>query len=75
MESFLNHTPAAYTPCKSAPEDLKKFFAEALPEYDRDRVHVSDIKKVALWYNLLLEAGMTDFKDDEQADGKTQDAE
>ena len=53
----------------------KKFFAEALPEYDRDRVHVSDIKKVALWYNLLLEAGMTDFKDDEQADGKTQDAE
>ena len=25
---------------KSAPEDLKKFFAEALPEYDRDRVHV-----------------------------------
>ena len=52
-----------------------KFFAEALPEYDRDRVHVSDIKKVALWYNLLLEAGMTDFKDDEQADGKTQDAE
>ena len=45
------------------------------PEYDRDRVHVSDIKKVALWYNLLLEAGMTDFKDDEQADGKTQDAE
>ena len=38
-------------------------------------VHVSDIKKVALWYNLLLEAGMTDFKDDEQADGKTQDAE
>jgi len=54
---------------------LKKFFAEALPEYDRDRVHVSDIKKVALWYNLLLEAGMTDFKDDEQADGKTQDAE
>ena len=60
---------------KSAPEDLKKFFAEALPEYDRDRVHVSDIKKVALWYNLLLEAGMTDFKDDEQSDGKTQDAE
>ena len=38
---------------KSAPEDLKKFFAEALPEYDRDRVHGSDIKKVAPWYNPL----------------------
>ena len=60
---------------KEAPEKLKAAFAEVLPEYDRDRVHVSDIKKVALWYNLLLEAGMTDFKDDEQADGKTQDAE
>ena len=62
MESFLNHTPAAYTPCKSAPEDLKKFFAEALPEYDRDRVHVSDMKKCFAWYNILVKAGFTEFK-------------
>ena len=33
---------------------LKKWFAEVLPEYDEDRVYVSDIKKVAQWYNTLL---------------------
>ena len=47
---------------KSAPEDLKKFFAEALPEYDRDRVHVSDMKKCFAWYNILVRAGFTEFK-------------
>lgn len=31
---------------KEAPEKLKAYFAEVLPEYDRDRVHVSDMKKV-----------------------------
>lgn len=33
--------------------DLKKYFAELLPEYDRERVYTSDIKKVLHWYNLL----------------------
>ncbi len=44
-------------PCidpKSSPDDLKKYFAQLLPEYDRERVYPSDIKKVATWYNLLL---------------------
>ncbi|ATA81331.1 hypothetical protein CGC53_02675 [Capnocytophaga leadbetteri] len=33
---------------------LEAYFAEVLPEYDRDRVYTSDIKKVIQWYNLLL---------------------
>jgi hypothetical protein len=41
---------------------LKSYFAEVLPEYDRERVHVSDIKKVFAWYNMLVSAGMTEFK-------------
>lgn len=49
-------------PAKSSPEALKKLFAEMLPDYDRDRVHVSDIKKVVAWYNILVAAGMTEFK-------------
>ena len=32
---------------------LKKWFEEVLPEYDKDRVYVSDIKKIAHWYNTL----------------------
>lgn len=47
---------------KSTPEQLKAFFAEVLPEYDRERVHVSDIKKAVSWFNILLAAGMTEFK-------------
>ncbi len=34
-------------------DDLKKYFAEAFPEYDRERVYTSDIKKVLHWYNIL----------------------
>lgn len=47
---------------KSTPEQLKAAFAEVLPEYDRDRVHVSDIKKCFSWFNILVEAGFTEFK-------------
>lgn len=47
---------------KETPEKLKAAFAEALPEYDRERVHVSDIKKCFSWYNILLRAGFTEFK-------------
>ena len=47
---------------KETPEKLKAAFAEALPEYDRERVHVSDIKKCFAWYNILVRAGFTEFK-------------
>ena len=39
---------------KSDSDDLKDYFLAVLPEYDRERVYVSDIKKVLSWYNLLL---------------------
>ena len=47
---------------KETPEKLKAAFAEALPEYDRERAHVSDIKKCFAWYNTLVAAGFTEFK-------------
>ncbi|HBX90525.1 DUF5606 domain-containing protein [Alistipes sp.] len=47
---------------KEAPEKLKAAFAEVLPEYDRERVHVSDIKKCFAWFNVLVGAGFTEFK-------------
>jgi len=33
--------------------DLKKYFAEALPDFDQNRVYTSDIRKVLHWYNIL----------------------
>ena len=47
---------------KSSDKELKIYFSEVLPEYDKDRVYLSDIRKVVMWYNLLLELGITDFE-------------
>lgn len=44
--------------------DLREYFGEILPDYDRDRVYTNDIKKLLSWYNLLIESGITDFKDE-----------
>jgi len=38
---------------KADPVKLKAWFEELLPDYSRDKVYVSDIKKVAQWYNIL----------------------
>ena len=46
---------------KESPERLKEFFGTVLPDYDKERVHVSDIKKAIAWFNLLVEAGFTEF--------------
>ena len=45
---------------KASREELASYFAEILPNYDRDRVYPADIKKLVSWYNLLVKAGMTD---------------
>jgi len=51
---------------KSSGNELKNYFEEVLPDYDRDRVYVSDIKKVILWYNILLNKSMLDFSEEEE---------
>ena len=47
---------------KESADKIVAEFAKVLPEYDRDRVHVSDMKKCFAWYNLLVKAGFTEFK-------------
>lgn len=42
-------------------EALREYFAKVLPDFDRDRVYSSDIRKALTWYNQLVEAGITDF--------------
>lgn len=46
--------------------DIRAYFGEVLPDYDQERVYTSDIKKLFSWYNQLLAAGITDFKDVEE---------
>lgn len=51
---------------KSNNKELKEFFEEVLPSYDKERVYISDIKKVINWYNLLTENEFFDFSEEEE---------
>ena len=42
------------------------YFEEILPDFDQERVYPNDIKKVITWYNLLVGAGFTSFKEEEE---------
>ncbi|MBQ2023811.1 MAG: DUF5606 domain-containing protein [Alistipes sp.] len=46
---------------KESDAKLKEFFGSVITDYDRERVHTSDIKKAIAWFNLLVGAGMTEF--------------
>ena len=42
-----------------APEaEVRKYMEAVLPEYDRSRVHYSDMKRLFSWYNILPENGL-----------------
>ncbi len=58
---------AIESPKKLSSDKLKALFEEILPDYDRDAVYVSDIKKVFSWYNLLLEKGILKFTEEEES--------
>ena len=48
---------------KASAEQLQNYFAEILPDYDRDRVHNSDIKKLLQWYDILIKGGISNFEE------------
>lgn len=50
---------------KASSAELREYFASFLPDFDRDRVHDSDIKKLLQWYNILVKNGITDFLEGE----------
>lgn len=57
------------------PDELRTYFAEILPDFDRERVYPSDIKKLISWYNILIGAGITDFTSEEkEAEAATEEA-
>jgi len=56
---------------KASNDDLKKYFAEILPDYDKEKVYVSDIKKVIKWYNILNAVGLEELlKEKKEEDEK-----
>ena len=64
--NVLEGKPTPFAPKKAKDEELIELFAKALPNWDTDRVYVSDIKRAFSWYNILVEKGYVDGKDDEE---------
>lgn len=53
---------------------VRAMFAEVLPTFDDERVYTNDIRKVYAWYNQLIAAGITEFKDNEIAEDQAAEA-
>lgn len=51
----------------ATPEELVEYFEGIMPDYDRERVYLTHIKKMFSWYNILVANGIVDFKEEEQA--------
>jgi hypothetical protein len=51
---------------------VRDYFKTILPEYDEDRVYTTDIRKLFSWYNQLVAAGITEFKEAEAAAEETE---
>jgi len=48
---------------KATSQELRDYFGEVLPAFDRDRVHDSDIRKLIQWYDILVKNGITNFEE------------
>ena len=51
---------------KADKDKIRKYLGEILPDYDRDRVYPSDIRKLLSWYNILINAQITEFLEEEK---------
>jgi len=51
---------------KADNDKLRNYLGEILPDYDRDRVYPSDIRKLLSWYNILINAQISDFLEEEK---------
>lgn len=69
-----NGAQAALDIKKADNETLRAYLAEVLPNFDRERVYPTDIKKLVSWYNLLVETGNTDFVEEKNAEPQQETA-
>jgi hypothetical protein len=66
-----NGQKATLDPSAATPDELRDYLAGVLPDFDREKVYPSDIRKMISWYNLLVASGITDFTPEEKPQEKT----
>lgn len=62
----LEAKPTAFEPKKAESRELFALLEAVMPDYDRERVHTSDAKKLFSWYNILLAAGKLEPEPEEE---------
>lgn len=67
IHKVLDGKPTPFEPKKAEGKELFALLEKALPDYDRERVHTSDAKKLFAWYNILLGADKITFDEPEAA--------
>ncbi|MCK9159434.1 MAG: DUF5606 domain-containing protein [Bacteroidaceae bacterium] len=70
MKEKENGAVATIDPKIATKEELFAYMNELLPNFDRGRVYLSDIKKLVSWYNILITNGITDFEEEETKEGE-----
>ena len=70
IKTNYGEKPLDLSPKKASQDEIIAFFTKVLPNYDTDRVRVSDMRKVLSWYNILTADGYTEFaaKDEEESE-------
>lgn len=62
----LEAKPTAFEPKKAESRELFALLEAVMPDYDRERVHTSDAKKLFSWYNILLAVGKLEPEPEEE---------
>mgnify|MGYP006390361429 FL=1 len=67
LKAYEQKTSNPPVDAKSDNATLSAYFEKVLPEYDREKVHISDIKKFIKWFQILDEKGILATKNEEKA--------
>lgn len=76
LELLRQHTDGKTVDVKAfkTSDELKEYMGEFLPDFDRERVYPSDIKKLLQWYNILIEAGFDKFEEEKDDEAEATEA-
>ncbi len=56
-------------------EEMRAYFAAIIPNYDRDRVYIGDMKKIVKWFTFLNARSMITLEEEKKEEEKTEEAE
>lgn len=58
---------------KASEKELREYMEKVFPNYDKDRVHISDMRKLFSWYNILLKSNLIDLETTKETEQKTEE--